>query len=94
MERYGSITAEFGETPGFRVWRGKPLATMPFHWHDQVEINFSAGGGLTYLLAGSPVRVPPGRLSVFWAGIPHSVLDGTEVEDFYWVYVPLTWALV
>lgn len=66
---------------------------MPYHWHDQVEINFSAGGGLTYLLAGSPVRVPPGRLSVFWAGIPHSVLDGTEVEDFYWVYVPLTWAL-
>lgn len=91
--RYGSITAEFGETPGFRVWRGRPLATMPFHWHDQVEINYAVGGSLTYLLAGSIVRVPPGRLSVFWAGMPHSVVDGGGIEDFYWAYVPLTWAL-
>ncbi|QIN83486.1 helix-turn-helix domain-containing protein [Rubrobacter tropicus] len=91
--RYGSVVADFGETPGFRVWRGEPLATMPFHWHDQVEINYAVGGSLTYLLAGSLVRVPPGRLAVFWAGTPHSVVNRTQVDDFYWVYVPLAWAL-
>ncbi len=66
---------------------------MPSHWHDQVEINYALGGSLTYLLAGSVVRVPPGRLSLFWAGMPHSVVHRTEVEEFYWVYVPLVWVL-
>ena len=66
---------------------------MPSHWHDQVEINYALGGSLTYLLAGSVVRVPPGRLSLFWAGVPHSVVSRTEVEEFYWVYVPLVWVL-
>lgn len=66
---------------------------MPFHWHDQVEINYAVGGSLTYLLGGSVVRVRPGRLSLFWAGMPHSVVGKTPVEDFYWVYVPLVWVL-
>lgn len=79
--------------PGFRVWRGTPYTSMPFHWHDQVEINYAVDGSLTYLLAGSVVEVAPGRLSMFWAGLPHSVVGGTEMGDFYWVYVPLVWVL-
>lgn len=66
---------------------------MPSHWHDQIEINYAVGGSLTYLLAGSVVRVEPGRLSLFWAGMPHSVVSKTGVEEFYWVYVPLVWVL-
>lgn len=92
MER-GSIRTDVDEAPGFRVWRGEPLTSMPLHWHDQVEINYAVGGSLTYLLAGSLVRVPPGRLSVFWAGMPHSVPKRTEMKEFYWVYVPLVWVL-
>ena len=89
----GSIRTEVDRAPGFRIWREQPLEYMPFHWHDQVEINYSVGGSLTYLLAGSVVRVMPGKLSVFWAGMPHSVVGRTPVEDFYWVYVPLVWLL-
>jgi AraC-like DNA-binding protein len=88
-----SITTDVDEAPGFRIWRGQPYSSMPSHWHDQVEINYALGGSLTYLLAGSLVRVPPGKLSLFWAGIPHSVVCRTEVEEFYWVYVPLVWVL-
>lgn len=84
-----AIRTDVHETPGFRVWHGEPYDSMPPHWHDQVEINFAVGGSLTYLLAGSVVRVPPGRLSLFWAGIPHSVVGRTGIEKFYWVYVPL-----
>jgi AraC-like DNA-binding protein len=87
------IRTDVDEAPGFRIWRGQPYASMPSHWHDQVEINYALGGSLTYLLAGSVVRVPPSRLSLFWAGVPHSVVSRTEVEEFYWVYVPLVWAL-
>ena len=88
-----SVTTDLDEAPGFRIWCGEPLASMPFHWHDQVEINYAIGGSLTYLLAGSVVRVPPGVLALFWAGMPHSVVSRTEVERFYWVYVPLVWLL-
>ncbi|QYJ15206.1 Melibiose operon regulatory protein [Rubrobacter xylanophilus DSM 9941] len=87
------IRTEVDEAPGFRIWRGRPYTSMPPHWHDQVEINYSVGGSLTYLLAGSVVRVPPGRLSLFWAGIPHSVVSGGGIENFYWVYLPLVWLL-
>lgn len=92
MQR-GPITTDLDVAPGFRVWRGEPLRRMSFHWHDQVELNYAVGGSLTYLLAGSVARVPPGRLSLFWAGMPHSVPKRTEVEEFYWVYVPLVWLL-
>lgn len=88
-----SIDTDVDEAPGFRVWRGEPYASMPFHWHDQVEINYAVGGSITYQLAGSVVRVPPGRLSLFWAGIPHSVPSRTDMECFYWIYVPLVWML-
>ncbi len=87
------VRTDLDEVPGFEIWRGRPFTSMPFHWHDQVEINYAVGGSLTYLLAGSVVEVPSGRLSMFWAGMPHSVVGGTEVEDFYWVYVPLVWVL-
>lgn len=89
----GGIRTDLDVAPGFRVWRGRPFTSMPFHWHDQVEINYCVGGHLTYLLAGSVVRVPPGRLSMFWAGMPHSVVGGADAEDFFWVYVPLVWVL-
>ncbi|MGH3088641.1 MAG: helix-turn-helix domain-containing protein [Rubrobacteraceae bacterium] len=88
-----SVRLDLDEAPGFRIWRGQPFEEMPFHWHDQVEINFAVGGTLTYLMAGSVVTVPPGKLAIFWAGIPHSVLRRTRVEDFFWVYVPLVWLL-
>ena len=40
------------------------------------------------------VRVRPGRLSLFWAGMPHSVVGGTAgMEDFFRVYLPLVWVL-
>ena len=88
-----SIRTEVDEAPGFRIWHEQPLKSMPFHWHDQIEINYPVGGSLTYLLAGSMVRAVPGRLSIFWAGMPHSVVGRTPMEDFYWVYMPLVWVL-
>lgn len=87
------ITTDVDEAPGFRIWYGQPLDSMSPHWHDQVEINYAVGGSLTYLLAGSVVHVEPGRLSLFWAGTPHSVVSKTGVEKFYWIYVPLVWLL-
>jgi len=88
-----NIKTDFNEMPGFRIWHGEPPTSMTAHWHDQIEINYAVGGSLTYLLAGSEVQLPPGRLSLFWAGMPHGVMRRTEIERFYWIYIPLAWVL-
>lgn len=92
METTG-VKTDLDAAPGFRIWRGQPYSSMPPHWHDQVEINYAVGGSLTYLLAGSAAQVPSGRLSMFWAGVPHGVIEKSGIERFYWIYVPLVWVL-
>ncbi len=44
------------------------------HWHGHVEGNFVSGGSMTYLVEGEEVEVPEGRLTLFWAGIPHQLV--------------------
>lgn len=41
------------------------------HWHGHVEANLLTGGRMTYVFEDAEVTAPPGRLVLFWAGIPH-----------------------
>ncbi len=52
--------------------------------HQEVEVNFAAGAELTYRFADRLVRVPRGRLAVFWAAVPHQLVGWTS-ERPYWV---------
>src|SRR5204862_3730801 len=62
-------------------WNPAPMR-RPDH-HNEVEINFLGTGWLTYLLGGRKVRFEAGRLSAFWAAIPHQIIDfGDETEYF------------
>lgn len=61
--------------------------------HNEIELNLLEKGNLVYLLGGKRVTVPAGRLTVFWAGVPHQILD-YETDDSYFVMtLPLTWFL-
>ncbi len=51
------------------------------HWHGHVEANFITGGTMTYDVDGDPIVVQPNRLALFWAGIPHQLLDVTPTGD-------------
>ena len=49
---------------------------MPrFDRHNEIELNLLESGRLVYLMGGRKVAVPAGRLTVFWAGVPHQILD-------------------
>ncbi len=66
-----------------------PSAMRRADRHQEVEVNFSPQAELTYRIAGRVVRVPPGRLALFWAAVPHQLV-GWTVESAYWVFtVPL-----
>lgn len=57
--------------------------------HNEIEMNLLERGSVTYLLGGRKVTVESGRLTVFWAAIPHQVI-GLEGGGSYLVAtVPL-----
>lgn len=43
------------------------------HWHGHVEGNFLTGATMTYRVEDRVIDIPPDRLVLFWAGIPHQL---------------------
>jgi AraC-like DNA-binding protein len=66
---------------------GKP------HLHQEIELNYLPAGSLTYLVGGKVVRVPAGRLAIFWAATPHQVIAVDGVAQFYWFTLPFAWVM-
>lgn len=61
--------------------------------HNEVELNFLESGTVTYLLGGRKVTIRAGNLSVFWAAIPHQIIDYADEPLFYVATIPLPWFL-
>ena len=60
-------------------WKPTPMR-RPDH-HNEIELNLLESGWVTYLLGGRKVRIEAGRLSMFWAAIPHQIIEfGTQTE--------------
>ena len=61
--------------------------------HNEIELNFLDKGNLTYLFNGRPFHLTPGKLTVFWAVIPHQIVHCEDSSNLYWASVPLAWFL-
>lgn len=57
--------------------------------HNEVELNFLESGTVTYLLGGRRTVVDAGRLSVFWAAIPHQIIDYGGETAYFVATIPL-----
>lgn len=68
-------------------WRPSPMR-RPDH-HNEVEINFLESGSVTYLLGGKKTVVEVGKLSVFWAAIPHQIIDFSSETVYFVATIPL-----
>jgi len=68
------------------LWKPRP-ASRP-DCHDELELNFVERGTITYLLGGQRMVVQPGRLSMFWASIPHQVIGFENVSFYYVITIP------
>lgn len=72
-------------------WTPSPMK-RPDH-HNEIELNLLPSGWVTYLLGGRKVRVEAGQLSVFWAAIPHQIIEfGTDTAYFV-ATIPFAWFL-
>lgn len=57
--------------------------------HGDVELNFVYGGALRYFIGGRFVEVQPGALAVFWAALPHQIVELEPKTELMFVQVPL-----
>jgi AraC family transcriptional regulator, melibiose operon regulatory protein len=61
------------------------------HAHTDIEFNYVLNGELRYFFGGRFEIVGPIRLTMFWAGIPHQLVQAAPQTEMVWVTVPLAW---
>lgn len=61
--------------------------------HDEIELNYLTDGSLTYLMGGRRVQVPAKRLAVFWAMVPHQIVEFEKASPYFVATVPFAWFL-
>jgi AraC family transcriptional regulator, melibiose operon regulatory protein len=67
---------------------------MPFvHTHAEIEMNLLLRGSMTYLVGGRFRTLHADEPTVFWAGVPHRLIEVGEGTEFVHVTVPLPWLL-
>jgi AraC family transcriptional regulator, melibiose operon regulatory protein len=72
-------------------WQGRGHAMASAHRHDDLEVNIVEDEPLTYLFGGSLVTIHPGHAAVFWAAVPHRLIDTPHNWNagVQWLHVPL-----
>ena len=88
--RFYARSKAFGRL-GMRIF--KPMIMAEPHWHGHIEANFIRNAKLLYLVDGTPITVEPDQLIIFWANVPHQLVDiistSPEPPELCNVYLPL-----
>lgn len=75
----------------FFMDRGFPGVMKTHHKHHHIEINYLLKGEMKYLFNGEVVQISQDMFTLFWAGLPHQMIERTEGVEMIWIYVPLSW---
>ena len=68
-------------------WR--PSSMQRPDYHNEIELNFLQSGTVTYLYGGRKITLEAGRLTAFWAAIPHQVIDFSSDVVYFAATIPL-----
>lgn len=78
------------EPYGFSCVRWKASLMSKHDRHNEVELNLLKKGELTYLFGGHKIVVPSRQMVIFWAGIPHQVININGLNEYYVMTIPLS----
>lgn len=78
---------------GFSCETWMPLEMSRADQHDEIELNYLTEGSLTYLMGGRRVSVPAQRLTIFWAAVPHQIVEHTGNSPYFVATIPFSWFL-
>ncbi|MBN1684904.1 MAG: helix-turn-helix domain-containing protein [Gammaproteobacteria bacterium] len=73
---------------GFTVEKWTPKLMSKPDRHNEIEINLLTGGSLTYLINDRKVKVKAKRLAIFWALIPHQIIQFDNDAPYYVCTIP------
>ena len=92
MHQFDPARPDF--TPyGFTCVRWSPSPMRRPDHHNEIELNLLYAGWVTYLLGGQKVRFEVGRLGLFWAALPHQIIDYARNTEYFVATIPLSWFL-
>ncbi len=74
-------------------WQPGPNPMSRPDHHNEVQLDLVQSGSLIYLLGGRMVRIEAGRLSVFWAAIPHQIIEFATDREYFVATIPFEWFL-
>lgn len=87
------FSGTFLDIEDYYVSMARPRVMPAAHWHGHVECNWFFHGTAEYALEGRRMRLPQGRLVMFWAGIPHQLTalypDGDHPVETHHLSIPL-----
>lgn len=74
----------------FFMDRGSPGVMKTHHKHHHIEINYLLSGEMTYQIKGESVKVSQNMFALFWAGLPHQMVERSDNVVMIWIYLPLS----
>ena len=73
------------------LWQPTPMPRPD--QHNEIEVNYLPSGSVTYLFGGRPLVVKARQFTLFWAAIPHQIVEFETEDPYYVMTVPLAWVL-
>lgn len=89
MKQFDTSRPEFSPY-GFTCEVWKPARMPRPDRHNEIELNLLTAGSLTYLLGGRRTTIEAARLAIFWAAIPHQIVDFEGESPYFVVTLPLS----
>ncbi len=78
---------------GLRCWSGTGNLMPQSHRHNDLEINLVERGQFIYLFGGKRIYIGAGQIALFWAAMPHQLIEIAPETYAHWLTLPLAWFL-
>ncbi len=89
MKRFDTKRPDFSPY-GFACEQWTPTRMSRPDRHNEIELNLLTKGSLTYLLGGQRTTIEAGSLGIFWAAIPHQIVEVEGDAPYFVVTLPLS----